>query len=186
MSAVRSLLLFVVLICANGCDDSSTSDESSVASDPQMVTVERVVDGDTIEIRPAIDGIEDIRLIGIDTPEKFGPDAPQPLAEAATDFTKSTFEDSKNSVELRFDVEKTDQYGRLLAYVYTKDGAMLNEALVRAGYAQAADFPPNTKHREDFEDVQGQARDRGIGIWGLSENQACELRDRGNGIGGGC
>jgi len=186
LNAVRSLLLFVALIVANGCGDLSTSDEPSVASEPRKVTVERVVDGDTIEVRPAIDGIEDVRLIGIDTPEKFGTDGPQPLAEAATDFTEYTLGDSKSDVELRFDVEKTDQYGRLLAYVYTTDGAMLNKELVLGGHAQAANFPPNTRHRDEFEDAQEEARDRGLGIWNLPGDRSCELADRGNGIGGGC
>jgi hypothetical protein len=31
--------------------------------------VSRVVDGDTVEISPAIDGVEEVRLIGVDTPE---------------------------------------------------------------------------------------------------------------------
>lgn len=186
LNAVRSLLLFVVLIVANGCGDLSTSDKLSVASEPRIVTVERVVDGDTIEVRPAIDGIEDVRLIGIDTPEKFVADGPQPLAEAATNFAESTLEDSKNSVELCFDVEKTDQYGRLLAYVYTTDGEMLNKALVLGGHAQAASFPPNIRHRDKFEDAQEEARDLELGIWNLPRDQSCELADRGNGIGGGC
>jgi len=37
------------------------------------VTVSRVVDGDTIEISPAIDGVREVRLIGVDTPETVDP-----------------------------------------------------------------------------------------------------------------
>ncbi len=37
------------------------------------VTVTYVTDGDTVKISPAINGIEDVRLIGIDTPETVDP-----------------------------------------------------------------------------------------------------------------
>ena len=37
------------------------------------VAVSRVVDGDTVEISPAIDGVEEVRLIGVDTPETVDP-----------------------------------------------------------------------------------------------------------------
>ena len=63
---------------------------------------------------------------------------------------------------------------------------MFNEALVREGYAQVATFPPNTRYLDRFEKAQEEAREAGRGIWGLPEGEACGLRDRDNGIGGGC
>lgn len=38
-----------------------------------MVTVSRVVDGDTVEVTPAVDGLTEVRLIGVDTPETSHP-----------------------------------------------------------------------------------------------------------------
>jgi hypothetical protein len=35
-----------------------------------VVTVSRAVDGDTVEITPAVDGLTEVRLIGIDTPKQ--------------------------------------------------------------------------------------------------------------------
>jgi micrococcal nuclease len=81
-------------------------------------------------------------------------------------------------------VEKIDQYGRLLAYVYT-NGSMFNEELVEKGYAQAYPYPPNTTHESKFAAAQSRARASGIGIWALTKSQQCELEDRGNGIGEG-
>ncbi len=49
---------------------------------------------------------------------------------------------------LEFDAEKTDRYGRLLAYVWTPGGTLFNEFLVEQGYAQVATFPPNVKYEE--------------------------------------
>jgi micrococcal nuclease len=86
-------------------------------------------------------------------------------------------------VALEFDVERIDPYNRLLAYVYLPDGTMFNEALVRAGYAQVATFPPNVKHTGRFLAAQRQARAAGRGLWGLPEGKLCGLTNRGNGIG---
>jgi endonuclease YncB( thermonuclease family) len=53
-------------------------------------------------------------------------------------------------VELEFDQERTDQYGRLLAYVYLAGRSMLNMDLVEEGYAQAYPYAPNTRYEERF------------------------------------
>ncbi|CAN5717676.1 hypothetical protein BH24ACT21_BH24ACT21_10880 [soil metagenome] len=54
----------------------------------RIVTVRRVVDGDTVEISPSIDGIKVVRLIGIDTPETHFVAEPEPYAEQASRFTR--------------------------------------------------------------------------------------------------
>lgn len=145
--------------------------------------VTRAVDGDTVEISPGIDGVEDVRLIGMDTPELSGDCGTEPLAREAVDYTARY---AGERVRLEFDEERLDQYGRLLAYAYAPDGAMLNEELVRRGLAQVATFPPNTRHEEDFLRAQERAREAEIGIWGLEAGRQHLLTDRGNGIGGGC
>lgn len=61
---------------------------------------------------------------------------------------------------------------------------MFDETLLREGYAQAATFPPNTRYLDRFKAAQEEARKVQRGIWGLSESKQCQLRDRGNGIGG--
>ena len=84
-----------------------------------VVRVMRVVDGDTIEVR--LDGRgEDVRLIGVDTPETVKPDTPvQCFGERASHFTKRRL--TGRRVRLVFGVERRDVYGRLLAYVYLAD-----------------------------------------------------------------
>lgn len=147
------------------------------------VTVSRVVDGDTVEISPAIDGITDVRLIGIDTPETVDPgEEVEPYGREASTF--ATGELTGRKVGLEFDAERIDQYDRLLAYVYTGD-RMFNEDLVAKGYAQAYPYPPNTTHELRFEQAQREAKAGDVGIWGLPLNQQCLLADRGNGIGEG-
>ena len=57
-----------------------------------------------------------------------------------------------------------DRYGRLLAYVYI-GREMLNETLVRQGYAQVYTVPPNVKYVERFTTAQTAARVGGRGLW---------------------
>ncbi len=158
------------------------SPEDKLADLGKVVAVSRVVDGDTIEVSPAVGGIADVRLIGMDTPETYG--GTEPYGQKASAFTTQRLEGRQ--VALEFDVERIDPYGRVLAYVYLPEGTMFNEVLLREGYAQVATFPPNVKYTERFLDAQREARAEGAGLWGLSDNKLCQLADRGNGIGGGC
>ena len=177
----------VVLILIAGCGTATVPEAKPEAMRDagKEVSVTRVTDGDTIEVRPRVDGTEDVRLIGIDTPETAdSPRGGQPYGERASEFSEEKLGGQR--VGLRFDVEKKDQYNRLLAYVYLPDGSMFNETLLREGYAQVATFPPNTRHLERFESAQRTAREAGRGIWSLPESRLCRLTDRGNGIGGGC
>ncbi len=154
--------------------------EEALAPQGTVVTVERVISGDTIQIRPAIEGINKVRLIGIDAPETGG----QPFGDPAAAQANSIIGGRK--VALGFDTRKTDESGRLLAYVRLPGGDLFNEFMVRAGYAQVAISPPNVRFEEELRAAQREARESNIGIWGLPPEQSCQLADRGNGIGGGC
>jgi micrococcal nuclease len=146
-------------------------------------TVLGVVDGDTIEITPAIGGRSEVSLIGVDTPETNDPtEGIEPYGPEAAAF--ATDELTGRRVGLEFDVQRVDQYGRLLAYVYA-DGEMFNEDLLEAGYAQTYPFPPNTTYASRFAEAQEEARAGGLGIWGLSLEQQCQLANHGNDIGEG-
>jgi micrococcal nuclease len=67
------------------------------------------------------------------------------------------------SVQLDFDLERTDRYGRALAYVWVRD-ALFNRTLVARGFAQVATYPPNVKYVDLFLKAQRKARsnDRGL------------------------
>jgi hypothetical protein len=62
---------------------------------------------------------------------------------------------------------------------------MFNEALVEEGLAQAYPYEPNTRYEGRFVAAQEEARTAGIGTWGLTLAQQCQLADRGNGFGEG-
>jgi micrococcal nuclease len=142
---------------------STPSNTIGQANHNAKVEVTRVVDGDTIDISPSVEGRSRVRLIGMDTPEvHFGT---QPYGPEASAFAKRELEGEE--VDLELDVQKIDPYGRLLAYVYLPDGQMFNETLFEEGYAQVATFPPNVKYQDRFLAAQREAREANRGLWGL-------------------
>ena len=155
------------------------------AQSTQTVTVERVVDGDTIEVNPAVGGTADVRLLSVDTPETVDPNEPvEPYGPEASAFTEQQLEGER--VTLIFDQEKTDQYDRALAYVRIGGQSItFNETLLKQGYAQLYVVAPNDRYEVSFSQAQEQARQAQRGIWSLPKEQQCELADRGNGIGEG-
>jgi micrococcal nuclease len=132
-------------------------------------TVTRVVDGDTVIVR--LQGrTERVRLIGIDTPESVKPGTPvQCYAKAASAETDRLLEG--RHVRLRFDAERRDRYGRLLAYVYRRDdGLFVNAVLVERGYARTLTIAPNDSHAGLFARLASDARRHARGLW-----RACEV-----------
>ena len=158
--------------------------QAGLAERGEIYTVERVVDGDTLEVDRLISGEDNVRLIGVDTPETVDPGEPvQPLGPEASDFTTQQLEGQR--VALEFDEERVDQFGRPLAYVWASGSELFNETLVSEGWAQVATFEPNVRYEDRFLAAQDRARAQELGIWGLSTEEQCELANLGNGIGEG-
>lgn len=131
--------------------DPSTS---TVRIATQVYDVVRVIDGDTIVVD--FHGIEEtVRFIGVDSPESVSPNPSENCEKgfAASAYTKEMLTGAE--VELEFDAQQRDQYGRLLAYVYL-NGVMYNNQLVKEGYADAAEYPPNTKYANLFRETQAK------------------------------
>lgn len=124
--------------------------------------VTRVVDGDTFEALLRGD-ILDVRMIGIDTPETVHPELPvECFGPEASAFTERRLAGER--IGLEFDVERIDQFGRTLAYVWV-GGRLFNEDIVRQGYATVTTFPPNVAHVERFVEAERKARRDGLGLW---------------------
>ena len=128
--AFRRSLLFLFLLCA------------SIVCAEKALRVERVIDGDTLKLSNG----QHVRLIGVDTPEtRKNPKAVRDSERTQTDletinrmgreakqFVKTMVEGKE--VELRYDVNKRDRYGRLLAYVFVSvpasSGIQVQDGLV--------------------------------------------------------
>ena len=137
-----------------------------------------IIDGDTLKID--YKGLkESIRLIGIDTPEsrinkKIKKDAKRSgkdvetiiaMGKKATEYVEGLVK-AGGTVTIEFDVQERDRYKRLLGYVYLPNGNMLNEEIVKAGYASVMTIPPNVKYKDRFLIAYQEAREDKRGLWG--------------------
>ncbi len=152
---------------------------TAIPGDAQPATLRRVIDGDTIEVD--LGGqVETVRLILIDTPETKKPNSPvECFGAEATAFTTSVLTGYGGRLYLEKDVSERDQYGRLLRYVWLDLGDhwrvdgddaapavyLVDEAIVRAGFAALATFPPDVKYVDQIRAAQTFARDHRLGLW---------------------
>ncbi len=162
--AIALLLIAVVLLLAdlNGGGGEGGGGGGD-PGDRARAQVERVIDGDTIEVSLAGE-IEDVRYIGVDTPETVKPGTPvQCFGPEASEFNHELVED--RTVTLRFDAERRDAYGRLLAYVFLGP-RFVNGELVRGGYARTLEIEPNTAEADRLARLEQTASRAGRGLWG--------------------
>ena len=141
----------------------------------EEATVTHVVDGDTIdvEITGRVEGpgagsttvgtTYRVRLVGIDTPETVKPNTPVQCFGREASAAAHALLDGRD-VRLVKDVEETDQYDRLLRYVYI-GAEMANARLVVNGYAYAFTYPPDVRHADLFVALQRDARTHERGLW---------------------
>lgn len=151
---IAAVLAFVVL--------GAGTRGSAFARSERTVTLGRVVDGDTLELR---DGTR-VRLIGINTPELAHPQGgDECYGKQATAFAEKLLRPGAR-LRLVLDVETHDRYKRLLAYVYrASDGLFVNAELARRGYAFVETVPPNVEHADLFLRLTRQAREHERGLW---------------------
>jgi micrococcal nuclease len=162
--------ILAALIAAIGVAGCGGSDEAPTPTAHSVeARVVRVVDGDTIVA--SVEGADqDVRYIGVDTPETVKPGTPvQCFGKRASAENHRLVEG--RTVRLVFDRERRDVYGRLLAYVYTTGSrdhgsGFVNAELVRDGYARTLSIAPNTAHAPLFDHLAAHAGERGRGLWG--------------------
>jgi micrococcal nuclease len=158
----RALVVSCLAIAVLGSCTTPGGSAPGHDADAGRDLVTRVVDGDTAHVE--IDGRDvTVRFIGIDTPESVAPDQPvECYGPEASAYTRDRLEGVH--VRLEYDVEREDRYGRTLAYVWLGD-ELINETLVRQGYALVTTFPPNVEYVGRFTAAQRDAREHGRGLW---------------------
>lgn len=144
----------------------------------EVLVVKRVVDGDTFELS---DG-ERVRLLGIDTPEKYESDKLDRDAESsgqdkktimklgklAGDYVRNFVEGKTVILEKEPGYSDKDKNGRLLRWVYLEDGTFVNGKIVRDGYAYVFEKFPVSK-MDELRKYQREARENKRGLWGPVE-----------------
>lgn len=129
------------------------------------IRVAQALSGDTIETLSTTGLIADnqtVRLLGIDAPE-----AEQSPWGSASQRRLQTLVAGK-TVRLEFDIEKTDEHGHRLAYVWV-DHHFVNEQLVTEGHALAAPRSPNMARDRRLARAQEKARLLGVGLWNAEQ-----------------
>jgi micrococcal nuclease len=131
--------------------------------DDALYYVVRVIDGDTIEVERSGE-FATVRYIGIDTPEVKHPNQ---TGECYGEEAKNENVRLVDGMPVRLvrDVSDTDQYGRLLRYVYYED-TFINLALVQGGFAEAKTYNPNVAKQSELDTAETAAVAAKRGIWG--------------------
>jgi micrococcal nuclease len=126
--------------------------------DRVRVTVDRIVDGDTIVVRTGATSTR-VRLLEIDTPE-YG-------RFCAVEATRRTAEllPVGSTATVQPDRELLDRYGRSLFYVWNAHGVWVNKDLVVHGFARAVLYPPNDAHIAEIRAAEADAKRSRLGVW---------------------
>ncbi|OGE87949.1 MAG: hypothetical protein A3J07_02340 [Candidatus Doudnabacteria bacterium RIFCSPLOWO2_02_FULL_49_13] len=140
----------------------------------QLHAMAKVIDGDTIKV----DDNVSVRLIGIDSPE-VGKCFYDESKQAVTQFLTG------RSVYLEKEISGVDRYGRLLRYAFLPaageqhDNLLVNDYIVRQGWAQADQIPPDNRYRDLFNSAQEEAIRNNRGMWAKCdyEDQLSERRE---------
>jgi micrococcal nuclease len=122
--------------------------------------VVRVIDGDTL----VLVGGARVRLLGIDAPEmeRDGQPADFLAHKAKAVLTELTL---NHKIALDYDQLRYDHYGRLLAYLFLPNRALVNAELVRQGLARVYFIAPNMHYREVLLAAQQEAIEAQRGVW---------------------
>ncbi len=133
-----------------------TEETTTGETTEEKAKVIKVKDGDTIGVD--LNGkAYKVRYVGINSPEYN-----KPCGDKATQA--NSYLVSGKTVILEKDVSETDEYGRLLRYVYVGD-LFVNAPLVKFGWAQASTYPPDVKYSDLFVSLEREARENNRGCW---------------------
>lgn len=130
----------------------------------EKVNLYKCVDGDTFRIK--IDNKDTkVRMLAIDTPESVKEKELEYYGKEASEYTCNKLKKAKK-IELEYDSnsDKYDKYGRLLAWVFV-DGKLLQEDLVKGGYAKVAYLYADYKYTGLLQEAQEKASMNSKGIW---------------------
>lgn len=167
-----------------------TAPAPETAKPEYHVNVERVVDGDTIKISPAIMGSDTIRFVNIDTPETYHMTSYDPsLIDSNPDHNqkyhgeiakKALNEILQPGMPVTVKVNPdhiTDDYGRVLGQVVREsDQVNANLEMVKRGMASTYFIWPvvSMEDYKTFQQAVSEAQSQKIGIW-QTEHPLMEL-----------
>ncbi len=165
LTAIVALILAVVLVGGGlwywqAVDENGPNQENQSSrtepdhqdkkpDDLPLLTITRVIDGDTIEA-----GEERIRLIGIDA-EEINQTEPEKNSSCRALLAKEYLNNLllDKTVEVEIGQEPKDQYNRSLAYIFV-EGELVNAKIIEEGLADVWLISPNTKYHQQLIEAQ--------------------------------
>ena len=126
-----------------------------------VVTLVRSVDGDTAHFYDLSGDYVKVRFLGIDTPESTKEH--EPWGKAASSFTASVLTSAKEIV-LYQEEQKTDAYGRELAFVFA-DGVLMNLYVIQEAYSNST-LSSKSRYFEIFTKASIEVSKTGRRFWG--------------------
>ena len=185
MKFFRYIMPLIVMLTLFACStiNDATGDTIEMNGDVLKAEISHIVDGDTISIKtsslnldqvsdpPTLNELEkimnedkklNVRFLAVDTPEisngkneRFGNEA-----RDLVDYMLSNGE-----VWLEIDEKALfDDYGRLLAHVFTPEGENVQLALLKKGLARIAYLYDDYEHVSDYEAAEDSARSEKLNI----------------------
>lgn len=156
-------------------DLSPSAAENDALPVPAVETnamVERVVDGDTLQVRFDIGDTATIRLLGVNTPETVDPRRTvECFGKEASAFTRDQLEGKLIRLDADPQADERDKYGRLLRNLTLEDGTDFNAKLVAEGYAHAyLSFPLDPARKKQLSNLEAAAKEAKKGLWGEACN----------------
>ena len=131
---------------------------------PEVETgkVKRIISGDTFELENG----SKVTYIGIEFPYELKGDTK--IHREAVEYQKKLIQGK--TVHLIYGLQRRDEMGRELAYVFLGKDMFLNADLVMNGYARVKIVPPNTEYRNLFNRLEKFAKNSMLGIWNAGGN----------------
>ena len=140
----RPTAMLLATAVALGTSTAAVLGVGSPAQAAETVTVEKIVDGDTIDVRTG-DLVSRVRLLNIDTPEMKSADGPPECLAVEATSALAELLPIGSAVQLDYDKVRQDRYGRVLAAVVNANGVMVDAELAHRGLAFPADFGDNER-----------------------------------------
>lgn len=148
-----------------------TRQAGSDAQPSEFHRVTRIVRADTLDV----ESVGPVRMIGIETPDGK---SPREIYGVHGQRALSFVEKALLAQEVRLESDPTaardkDESGQTLAYVYTRDGTLINGEMVKQGLALVR--PEQFKLANDFRGYEREAMQAMRGVWGSSSSSSSGL-----------
>lgn len=135
------------------------------AFERQNAVVEKVLTGDQVQLN----GGKILQYTGVQAPPL------QSKIILVREYGQNSLAFNKELVEgkeimIEWDSQIRNEYGRLLGYVFLKDGTFVNDRVLKSGHARPKAIPPNLRYAGLFRKSALEAERAKLGLWAKEAN----------------